>query len=219
MRAKRATAANRMGPPAEHETRQRLIDVAGQLFAEHGFERVTVRQICRAAGANVAAVNYHFGDKLGLYTAVVREAIDTIGRRRASLKAATAGQPAVERLRRYIGAYIERILTPQPTAWIHRLLAREMAEPTAALDLIVDDAIRPQLADLGDVVSALLGCGPDDPRVRPIVLSIQGQCLMYVPTPVSMRIGRRHGPATPAQVEAIARHVAEFSLGGIRAVR
>ena len=48
-------------------TRARLLKAAEQLFAERGFRKVTVREICHAAKANVAAVNYHFGDKLGLY--------------------------------------------------------------------------------------------------------------------------------------------------------
>ena len=55
-----------MGPP-DQETRQRLLEAAARLFAARGFTHVTVREICNAANANVAAVNYHFGDKLGLY--------------------------------------------------------------------------------------------------------------------------------------------------------
>ena len=47
-------------------TRARLLAAAGRLFADRGFKKVTVREICRAARANVAAINYHFGDKLGL---------------------------------------------------------------------------------------------------------------------------------------------------------
>ena len=60
----------------DHETRQRLLTVAERLFADRGFKKVTVREICRAARANVAAVNYHFGDKLGLYREVLQAAID-----------------------------------------------------------------------------------------------------------------------------------------------
>src|SRR5688572_33304361 len=61
--------------PASADTRQRMIDAAARLFADKGFQNVTVREICRASNANVAAVNYHFGDKAGLYRAVVTFAI------------------------------------------------------------------------------------------------------------------------------------------------
>ena len=56
------------------ETRDRLLKSAAQLFADRGFKKVTVRDICRAAKANVASVNYHFGDKTGLYREVLQQA-------------------------------------------------------------------------------------------------------------------------------------------------
>ncbi len=60
------------------ETRERLLRTGARLFAERGFKQVTVRDICRAARANVAAVNYHFGNKLGLYREVLQVAIDAL---------------------------------------------------------------------------------------------------------------------------------------------
>src|SRR6202020_3250974 len=56
-------------------TRKKLLEVAGRVFAEHGYYAATVRDICAQAGSNVAAVNYHFRDKLGLYTAVLRQSV------------------------------------------------------------------------------------------------------------------------------------------------
>ena len=54
------------------ETEKRLLEAAGEIFAHYGYRAATVRQICEKAGANLAAVNYHFGDKEGLYLAVLR---------------------------------------------------------------------------------------------------------------------------------------------------
>ncbi len=74
------------------ETRTRVLTAAARLFAASGFKKVTVREICRAASANVAAVNYHFGDKLGLYREVLGKAIETMqgddGRRAARRRGA-----------------------------------------------------------------------------------------------------------------------------------
>src|SRR5581483_8991895 len=61
--------------PSESETlktKQRLLEVAGAVFAEQGFKNATVREICKRADANVAAINYHFGDKQGLYSETLR---------------------------------------------------------------------------------------------------------------------------------------------------
>src|SRR5688572_4852866 len=56
------------------DTRSRLIDAAGQVFAEKGFRAANIREICQLALANVAAVNYYFGDKEHLYLETVRTA-------------------------------------------------------------------------------------------------------------------------------------------------
>jgi TetR/AcrR family transcriptional regulator, regulator of cefoperazone and chloramphenicol sensitivity len=55
-------------------TRQRLLEAAGEVFADLGFRSATVRDICRRADANIAAVHYHFGDKEQLYAAAVHYA-------------------------------------------------------------------------------------------------------------------------------------------------
>jgi AcrR family transcriptional regulator len=52
-------------------TRQRLLDAARRLFAEHGYDHVTVRMIAAAAGANVALINRYFGSKSALFAEVL----------------------------------------------------------------------------------------------------------------------------------------------------
>src|SRR6266545_7304469 len=62
-------------PIASDRTRSRLLEAAAEMFAELGFHHATVRQICDRAGTNIASINYHFGDKTGLYTEVVRQSM------------------------------------------------------------------------------------------------------------------------------------------------
>ena len=81
------------------ETRTRVLDAAARLFAASGFKKVTVRQICREAGANIAAVNYHFGDKLGLYREVLGRAIETMQGTTDAAKQAGEGGDAEQKLR------------------------------------------------------------------------------------------------------------------------
>src|SRR3954467_5344605 len=59
---------------SQTRTRQQLLEAAGQVFAEQGYRAATVREICLRAGANVASIHYHFGDKEKLYIEVLRYA-------------------------------------------------------------------------------------------------------------------------------------------------
>ena len=59
-------------PGTNDDTRKRLLGAATDVFAEHGYHGGTVREICRVAKVNLALVNYHFGDKMALYTEVLR---------------------------------------------------------------------------------------------------------------------------------------------------
>src|SRR5438094_10078025 len=114
----------------DRATRERLIAAAARLFGERGFKNVTVREICRAARANVAAVNYHFGDKLGLYREVLQAAIASMQSTTAAARRAGKGGTAEEQLRAYIRVYIQQVVGPGREPWISQLLARELADPT-----------------------------------------------------------------------------------------
>jgi AcrR family transcriptional regulator len=197
------------------ETRRRLLETAAELFADRGFDGVTIREICRAASANLAAVNYHFGDKLALYSEVVRIAIAAMREASAAALAVVDGPPE-ERLRRYVRAHLERSVG-RGRSWIHRLVERELDAPTPALDAVVEQAIRPRIAALGAIVAELLGCPPSEPRVLQVVASIHGQCMIHGRTAITSRLRPGWRP-TPARLDELAEHITRFSLGGIRAL-
>ncbi|HEY6291263.1 MAG TPA: CerR family C-terminal domain-containing protein [Terriglobia bacterium] len=206
-------------PIVDTETRQRLLNVAAELFAEQGFNNVTVREICQVAGANVAAVNYHFRDKLGLYREVVEMVADALNRAKVEVIEAAEPLPPEERLRAYIRLTLHGMLDPKEESWMDKLMAREMMDPTPALDLIIEKGIKPTGERMGRMVAELLGTSPDDPRVMPCFLSVQGQCLFYhMSKPVAARMGPPGFHYTPEMIDGIAHHIAEFSLAGIRAL-
>jgi len=198
------------------ETRERLLEAAGRLFADRGFKKVTVRDICREARANVAAVNYHFGDKLGLYREVMQVGIDAIRATTDAGRKAGERQPPEEQLRRYVVIWITRLLTPGHET-IHRLMQRELQDPTPALDDLVDAVVRPRLDYLSGVVARMLDCDPRDQIVLRCVAATQAQAVAYMPNPIAARLGFTR-PQTPAQIDEVARHIAEFAVGGVKAV-
>src|SRR5258708_2039803 len=113
--------------PSEMVTRQRLLEAAGEVFAQEGFRSATVRDICRRAGANVAAVKYHFGDKQKLYSAAVHYAHDCA--KRFPVDEGLPPDPtARQRLEGFVRAMLMGVLEPGRPAWHAKLMAREMVE-------------------------------------------------------------------------------------------
>jgi AcrR family transcriptional regulator len=200
------------------ETHDRLLSAAARLFADRGFKRVTVRDICREAGANVAAVNYHFDDKLELYRQVLRTAVNAM---RATLDAAQStgnDAGAEERMRNFIHVFLQRVAGSGRDSWIHRLMSRELADPTPALDVIVQQAILPRITYLRALVAELLSCPVDDERVIRCAHSIHAQCVAVIPNPVAARLYPDFR-MTPAAMTALAEHIAAFSIAGVKAMR
>ncbi|MBO0720786.1 MAG: CerR family C-terminal domain-containing protein [Blastocatellia bacterium] len=195
-------------PDTLTSTRAKLIEAAGEVFAEVGYEAATVREICARAGANVAAVNYYFGDKLGLYTEVLRSlsAVDAV---RKALN--SEGSPE-EILRRAIKGMLENLCREDQQALRFRLIMHELGKPTPALSRVIDETIRPLFSRLRELVGAILNLPPDHPKTRFCTLSIVGQIIHYKHgRPILARLWPEL-KMTPEQVEQIANHIAEFSL-------
>lgn len=197
---------------ANPPSRARILRTAERLFSERGFRRVSVRDICRAARVNVAAVNYHFGDKLGLYQEVMQAAIDAMQAATEEARRRGQGLPAEERLGHYLAVIVGRLLAAGRGP-VHRLVHRELNDPTPALDRLVQHGVRPRVEYLSGLVSQILGCADSDERVLRCVVSIQSQTLAALPNPIAARLGFDPQPADAA---AIAEHITRFSLGGLR---
>src|ERR1700730_7222176 len=133
-------------------TEKRLLEAAGEVFAEHGYRGATVRQICEKAGANIAAVNYHFRDKDGLYMAVLRFVHKTHVDKYPPDFGLSPGATAEQRLRAYIRSFLYRIFAEGRPGWRMKLMTREMMEPTLALDTLVEEAARPLHQELASIV-------------------------------------------------------------------
>ena len=202
----------------DRETRARLLHAAARLFAERGYARVTVRDICKKAHANVAAVNYHFGGKDGLYRAVMRHAMETMQATTAAASEAGRGLPAADRIRAYVSVFADRLLGMHHETWIHQLMLREMSDPTPALGMVAEEVLKPRMAYLSGAIAELLHCAPDDPRVLRCALSVTSQfnSLLWTRT-VAKLLDAETG--APGSIDEIAEHIARFSLGGMKAVK
>jgi AcrR family transcriptional regulator len=201
---------------AAAQTRQSLIEAGGAVFAESGFHNATVREICRRAGANIAAVHYHFGDKDALYREVLAYYQGRALQKFPLDLGVSPDAPAADRLRAFVRSFLLRLFDPSSDAWHGKLISREMIDPTEALDSIVVERIRPQARHLGGIVRELLGGEPDPATVRACSLSVVSQCLFYHHC---QPVVRRLFPElnfSPAQLEELAEHITKFSLVAIQ---
>ena len=196
-------------------TRDRLLEAGTRLFAERGFQNVTVRDICGAAGANVAAINYHFNGKEGLYLEMLRGAVAIMRGTTEEMVRAGEGLSPEAQLEQLVLVFLQRVCAGRH-GWLHRLMLHEMREPTPGFVLVVEQVVRPRFAYVRGVVARLLGCGEDDPRVLDCATSVQSQLMVAMRNPIAARIGMPE--LTPDRVGDVARHIARFSIAGIRAI-
>jgi AcrR family transcriptional regulator len=206
------------GPATRDQTREKLLKVAGPVFACRGYQGTTIREICAEAGTNVAAVNYHFGDKLGLYTELLQQSV-----RAAQL---IAVQTAVDEnmspediLRALIRARLRSITGEDLPDWHSRLLAHELVQPTLALRQLINKVGRPICKRLLNLIGEMIDLPPDDDNTRLCAVSVVGQVLAYVlPGPLLSEIWPEL-KMTSKQVERIADHIADFSISYLQNFR
>jgi AcrR family transcriptional regulator len=193
------------------EPRQRLLEAAEDLFAQRGFDGATVREICDRAGMNVAAVNYHFGDKQALFVEAVKSAY----------ACATAGlpptwppgTPPVEKLRTFIRMMATAMNGPvRPSAL--QLMMREMANPSPAVVALVEQYTRPMAHGLVGIVGELFPNLP--PRRRMMIgFSVVGQCLFYRQNRQIAGILFGKEAVAALDPDEVAEHIAKLTLAGL----
>jgi len=200
------------------DTRERLLEAAGQVFAEAGFRAATVREIvARAGGANIAAVNYHFRDKEGLYAAVLEHTAHEAVAKYPPHGGLPAAAPAEAQLHAFVRALLLRLFDKGHQSIHGKLMAREMIEPTRALDRIVEQMIRPLYGRLCAIIKTLAGPRASLAQIERSAKSVVGQCLFYKHCgPVLTRLEGRLPDLK--DVDALADHIVAFSLRGIRGI-
>ncbi len=151
--------------------RQRLIEAATEVFAEKGYARASTREICRVAGANVAAIHYHFGDKVSLYRAVCRPPECITGVPAALLAPDSTLREGLEAFFQPLAQLLtESCISPHR----HMLLVREQVQPTGLLSERCEDFFRPQHEQLCRFLCRHCGVAAPDDTIQHLAISLAG---------------------------------------------
>jgi AcrR family transcriptional regulator len=196
------------------EIRQRLLEAAGEVFAKHGFHDATIREICEKAKANIAAVHYHFGDKEELYAAVFDYARTCAVAQFNELTSPAA--PVEERLRTFVRAVLKRFFDEGRPAWLGKLVAREMIEPSNALDALVNGQIRPNSERLRVVVRELIGREVDEQELWRCTFSIAAQWLFYFHCGQVVKRLNPDQRFDAEELDRLADHISKFSVAALK---
>ncbi len=157
------------------EARAQLLLAALRLFAEKGFAKTSTREIAQAAGANIAAISYYFGDKAGLYRAVFTEPLGS-----AKDDIALYDQPGFtlrQSLQGFIGSFLAPMKQGELVQQCSRLHYREMLEPTGVWAEEIDKGIKPAHAALVALLGRHLGVARSDDDLHRLAFSITGLAL------------------------------------------
>jgi len=201
---------------AGEQARERLLMAALRLFADQGFARTSTREIAQAAGANVAAIRYYFGDKEGLYRAAFTE---PMGSARDDI--ALYDQPGLSlecSLAVFIGTFLEPMkLGDELLDRCMRLHWREMLEPTALWREEVEHGLRPAHEALVRVLCRHLGLKRDDDEVHRLAFAIVALPMQQY---VCRELVERFRPALldgDAAIEASAERLTDYALAMVEA--
>lgn len=192
-------------------TRLRIIEAAGQVVAEKGYQDTTSKEICKRAGVNLAAVNYHFGSRDGLYLAVISEVMGHLLELEYLKQVAASDKSAEEKLGEMIDGLVHSLI--EERSWHTRVWAREILTPSPVLPAITATEAMPRIEIVLPLLSELTGIASDDPKRFYGLLGLMSPCLILLiidpdqPTPIQ--------PIYSRPADEIAEHIKRFIFSGL----
>jgi AcrR family transcriptional regulator len=201
-------------------TKLSLILAAGELFAEKGYDGVGIRAIADRAGANIAAVNYHFGNKEQLYREVLRFVMRDVEEARTEdflerAEACESPQEFADLLGEMVHARFAAYFSPRQPLWHGRLVIRSFLEPSPTLQRVVKEDLTPDQEALRSVIR-LAQPELDEQEVELYAYSVAAEVAFYIFARNPILMSRDQSDYERGFLLAAARHVARMltvSLG------
>jgi len=196
------------------ETRFRLLNAACEVFSQKGYRDARVADICRVAGANVASVNYHFGNKENLYREAWRHALRNL--EALEIPESPSASPR-DLLREYIQALVRHFAAKGELGRFSRLYLTELVRPTGLIQDAWHELIEPRRRRLHAILRAVMGPEAEELSILLCELGSINQCRALVTinrSDLEYMLGR---PLSEDLTDRLARHISDFSLAGIEA--
>ena len=162
------------------DPKTRILEAAGEVFAQLGYDAATVRQIGHLAGVNAAGINYYFGTKALLYAETLERACQSMVFQ-ISKPIPKSDSPA-EIIRTVIRKKVEQVLGEHRESWKNRLVHNEIMCPTVLGKERVSRFIADNIHDFSSMLKAVLPTPPEDGQLAKLTLSLLSQILFFSAT-------------------------------------
>lgn len=199
-------------------TKERILNEAEALFAQRGYYAVSVREITTAAECNLAAINYHFGNKENLYLEVFRARwVPRAGRVRAYVRESLGAQDSVSPkavAQAMAEAFLMGPLSDEERQRQHQLMFRELGQPTEAFELVAEQVLLPFFKGLAETLRSFMPEGLDEERLLLNVLSMFAVVLYFSLAQVA--VTRITGREYDSEFKALlVEHIVDFCRKGL----
>ena len=158
-------------------TKDKLLKTAARLFARHGTDGVSTRELARQAGVNLCAISYYFGSKQKLYEAVIDDLISTF--KTDLLTENVPEQTPREQIKNVIGNFFDYMCGDNISDTNARLMINEMISPTTAYDKIYKQVIEPVHRRISLLLAEELDEEENSPDVLILTHTLFGQAAMF----------------------------------------
>lgn len=192
------------------ETEEKIIECAGQLIAEKGFASVTSKEICRAAGVNLAAVNYHFGSRGGLYLAVlenVQQYLVELQQLIDLYESDLAPRQKMEKLIDFLAGNAFYKNDWQISVWV-----REVMNPSPAFMEIFRKEGLPKISVLIKMFSEYTGYTPGDPKLYSGLITLFAPFVMCL---LGRHYAARKEMPVHIPIEIMAENIKQLALANL----
>ena len=199
-------------------TKEKILEIAEDLFLTKGYDSVSVRDITQAAGANVASVNYHFNCKRDLYREVFKRKLGKLSQekiQKLEAELGTESTPTLEHVvRSIVSGFLNDFLASQESEKLLSIITNEMSENAIAQDILMEETIFPMHKVLRENIRRAHPALTDQ-KVTLCISSIFGQIFHFVRARSVIRqtAGQDYDQEF---INTIIDHITEFTIRGIR---
>lgn len=196
------------------DAKKELVEAATQLFAQHGYQGATAAKICAAAKTNIASINYHFGNKQGLFMDVLRHAFQA-AEAEFPIDGGLAADAAPEtRLAAFINAFIQRTFANGTAGSFNRIMGKVITDPHAPHEEVMDLARSLEIRHLEKILVDLLPGKRSRQELKLLVSHVMSGCVLFVFAEPLRRDLYPKGPSAK-QLSALSQQVTAFTLAGL----